>query len=101
KPEHSLPRYSEPTAETHRKFSREEEAELALKNSAFAGGSRVLLIVLFLLTILSVPTIQFAYEMRTPRAEGRLGTFNLYQAYPAWKKIKAVRGPRDLWHLLP
>src|SRR5205085_10705164 len=37
KPTHSLPRYSEPTPETHRKVSREEEAELALKNSAFAG----------------------------------------------------------------
>ena len=26
KPTHSLPRYSEPTPETHRKVSREEEA---------------------------------------------------------------------------
>src|SRR5205814_999628 len=101
KPTHSLPRYSEPTPETHRRVSREQEAELALKNSAFAGSSRILLIVLFLLTILSVPTIQFAYEMRIPRTESRLGTFNLYKAYPAWKKIRAVEGPRDLWRLLP
>jgi len=101
KPTHSLPRYSEPTPETHRKVSREEEAELALKNSAFAGGSRILLIVLFLLTILSVPALQFAYEMRAPRTDTRLGTFNLYKAYPAWKKIRTVRGPRDLWRLLP
>jgi alginate O-acetyltransferase complex protein AlgJ len=100
-PIHSLPRYSEPTAETHRRVSREEEAELALKKSQFAGGSHISLIVLFLLTILSVPTIQFAYEMRTPRTEARLGTFNVYKAYPAWKKIRAVRGPRDLWRLLP
>jgi len=101
KPTHSLPRYSEPTPETHRRVSREQEAELALKNSQFAGGARILLTVLFLVTILSVPTIQFAYEMRTPRTEGRLGTFNLYKAYPAWKKIRAVRGPRELWRLLP
>ena len=101
KPTHSLPRYSEPTPETHRKVSREEEAELALKNSAFAGPSRILLIVFFLLTILSVPTIQFAYELRTPRTEARLATFNLYKGYPAWKKIRAARSPRDVWRLLP
>lgn len=101
KPTHSLPRYSEPTPETHRKVSREQEAELALKNSAFTGSSRWLLIVLFLVTILSVPAIQFAFEIKTPRSETRLGTFNLYKAYPAWKKIRAVRGPRDMWRLLP
>jgi alginate O-acetyltransferase complex protein AlgJ len=101
KPAHSLPRYSEPTPETHRKVSREEEAELALKNSAFVGPSRIFLIVLFLVTILSVATIQFAFELRTPRNETRLGTFNLYKTYPAWKKIRSVRGPRDLWRLLP
>ena len=101
KPQHSLPRYSEPTPETHRKVSREEEAELALKNSAFAGRARSVLIVLFLVTILSVPTIQFAVEMRAPRNGTRLGTFNIYKAYPAWEKLRGVRGPRDLWRLLP
>lgn len=101
KPTHSLPRYSEPTPETHRKVSREDEAEIALKNSAFKGPSRVLLIILFILTILSVPTIQFAYEKSRPRTESRLGTFNLYKPYPPWKKIRTVRGPRDLWRLLP
>jgi hypothetical protein len=101
KPAHSLPRYSEPTPETHRKVSREEEAEMALKNSAFAGPSRLLLIVLFLVTILSVPTIQFASEMRRPGSETRSGTFSLYKAYPAWEKIRAARSPRDVWRLLP
>lgn len=101
KPIHSLPRYSEPTPETRRKVSREEEAELALKNSAFSGPSRLLLILLFLLTILSVPTIQFAFESGSPRNEARGATFNLYKAYPAWNKIRGVRGPRDLWRLLP
>jgi alginate O-acetyltransferase complex protein AlgJ len=101
KPTHSLPRYSEPTPETHRKVSREEEAELALKNTAYTAGSRSLLILLFLLTILSVPAIQFAVELRAPHTQGRLGTFNIYRAYPAWKKIRAVRSATDLWHLLP
>ena len=101
KPIHSLPRYSEPTPETHRRVSREEEAELALKHSSLTGGSRWLLIMLFLVTILSVPTIQFAFEMRTPHTEARLGTFNIYKAYPAWRKIRAVRGARDVWRLLP
>ena len=101
KPTHSLPRYSEPTPETHRKVSREEEAELALKNSGFAGPSRILLIVLFLGTILAIPAVQFAHEMQAPRSDERAGTFNLYKPYPAWKKIRAVRGPRDLWRLLP
>jgi alginate O-acetyltransferase complex protein AlgJ len=101
KPTHSLPRYSEPTPETHRKVSREEEAELALKNSAFGGGSRLALIALFLITILSVPAIQFAYETATPHPDDRLGTFNVYKAYPAWNKIRAARSPRDVWRLLP
>jgi len=100
KPTHSLPRYSEPTPETHRKVSREEEAEMALKNTAYTTGSRLLLTLLFLLTILSVPTIQFAVELGAP-TENRLGTFNIYKAYPAWEKIRAVRSPKDLWHLLP
>lgn len=101
KPTHSLPRYSEPTPETHRKVSREKEAELALKNTAFTPGSRSLLILLFLLIILFIPAIQFAVELCTPHTEGRLGTFNVYKAYPAWGKIRAVRSPRDLWRLLP
>ena len=50
KPTHSLPRYSEPTPETHRKLSREEEAELALKHTVYTPGTRSLLIALFLLT---------------------------------------------------
>ena len=101
KPTHSLPRYSEPTPETHRKVTREEEAELALKNTAFTPGTRPFLILLFLFIICFVPAIQFAVELRAPQAEGRLGTFNIYKAYPAWEKIRAVRSVRDLWRLLP
>ena len=101
KPTHSLPRYSEPTPETHRKLSRETEAELALNHTIYTPGTRWLLIALFLLTIVSVPAIQFAIELRHPRPAGGLPTFDLYKAYPAWAKIRAARGAADLWHLLP
>ena len=101
KPTHSLPRYSEPTPETHRKVTREEEAELALKNTSFTAGSQSMLILLFFIIILSVPAIQLAVEIRAPDTEGRLGTFNIYKAYPAWEKIRAVRSATDLWRLLP
>jgi SGNH hydrolase-like domain, acetyltransferase AlgX len=101
KPTHSLPRYSEPTPETHRKVSREAEAEQALKQTAYTPGTRSLLITLFLLTITLVPAIQFAAELRSPRPSGGLATFDLYNTLPAWTKIRAVRSPADLWHLLP
>ena len=101
KPTHSLPRYSEPTPETHRRVSREEEAELALKRTIYTPGARWLLIALFLLTIASIPAIQFAVELCSPRPSGGLATFDLYKAYPAWAKIAAARSAADLWHLLP
>src|SRR5205085_10829843 len=101
KPAHSLPRYSEPTPETHRKVSRETEAELALKRTEFSPGARWLLIVLFLITIVSVPAIQLVAELRAPRAAGGLPSFGVYRVYPAWSKIRAVRRPVDFWHLLP
>lgn len=101
KPTHSLPRYSEPTPETHRKLSREAEAELALKNTIYTPGARSLLIALFLLTIATVSAIQFAAEVRAPRAGGGLATFDVYRALPAWAKIRSVRSAADLWHLLP
>jgi alginate O-acetyltransferase complex protein AlgJ len=101
RPTHSLPRYSEPTPETHRKFSRETEAELALKHTTFTPGTRWLLIALFLLTIASVPAIQLAAELRSPRTAGGLATFNIYKAYPAWVKIRAARSAADIWRLLP
>ena len=101
KPIHSLPRYSEPTPETHRRVSREEEAELALKNTQYSAGARFVLIVLFLVTILSVPAIQLASELAAPANQARPGTFNLYKAYPAWEKIREVRSATDLWRLLP
>ena len=101
KPTHSLPRYSEPTPETHRRVSREEEAEAALKHTRFTPGARGLLIALFLLTIISVPAIQLAVDLRSPRSSGGLATFDIYKVLPPWAKIRAVRSAGDLWRLLP
>jgi hypothetical protein len=98
KPVHSLPRYSEPTPETHRKVSREEEAELALKHTTYSPGARTLLIALFIATIAVVPTIQLAVEIHSPQTSSAL---TLSRAYPGWEKIRAARSLTDLWRLLP
>lgn len=101
KPQYSLPRYRDPTPETHKKVSREEEAELALKNTLYTPGARWLLIALFLLTIFLVPAIQFAVEIHSLRPSGGVPTLDVYKTLPSWAKIRAVRSPVDLWHLLP
>ena len=97
-PRHSLPRYADPTPETHRRISREEEAEQALNNTSFTPVARQLLIVLFLITIVSVPLIQTTAELH--RAV-RLSAFAIFKPFPSWKKTRNVRNPMDLWQLLP
>jgi alginate O-acetyltransferase complex protein AlgJ len=100
-PQYSLPRYRDPTPETHKKVTREEEAELALKNTVYTPGTRWLLIALFLLTIFLVPAIQFVVELPSPRPAGGLPTLDVYKTLPSWAKIRAVRSAADFWHLLP
>lgn len=82
RPKHSLPSYSEPTPEMHRHMSREDEAELALKNTEFASGVRSSLIALFLITIAAVPAIQFSAELRAAGAISRLPTFLTFKSLP-------------------
>jgi len=101
KPDHSLPSYNEPTPETHRRISREEEAELALKKTSFSRGAALLLIAGFLATICAVPLFQFCSELRQTRTGGGLPMFDIFKALPGWKNIRAVRTPVDLWNLLP
>jgi alginate O-acetyltransferase complex protein AlgJ len=101
KPTRSLPSYKEPTPETNRKLTREEEAELALTRTVFTPGTARLLVALFLVTIVSVPIIQFVAEVRAPRADGGMAMFDVFQALPSAEKVKAVRGLRDVWNLLP
>ncbi len=101
KPTRSLPSYNEPTPETSRKLSREEEAELALKHTAFAPGTAMSLIALFLLTIAVVPAIQLVSELGARGATGTLPMFNVFKLLPSAAKIAAVRSAIDVWQLLP
>ncbi len=83
-PKYSLPRYADPTpgAPEHRRLPREEEAELALKNTKFAPGTRQTLIALFLLTIAAVPAIQLAGEFRAAGAISRLPMLSIFKSLP-------------------
>jgi alginate O-acetyltransferase complex protein AlgJ len=83
-PKYSLPRYADPTpgAPEHRRLPREEEAELALKNTKFAPGTRQTLIALFLLTIAAVPAIQLAGEFRAAGAISRLPMISIFKSLP-------------------
>ena len=100
-PDHSLPSYREPTPETHRKFSRETEAELALKNTIFAPGIPVLLIAFFLGTIAAVPLVQFASELRTAHSIRHIPTFVTFTEPFSRLRLPHVHHFVDLWRLLP
>jgi len=100
-PKRSLPSYREPTPETHRKMSREEEAELALKNTEFTSASRALLVGLFLATITAVAAIQLAAEFSVSRSPRRLSLVDIFSALPSPAKLLAVRNLADVWHLFP
>ncbi|MFN2507933.1 MAG: hypothetical protein ABR589_04075 [Chthoniobacterales bacterium] len=102
KPKRSLPSYKEPTPETSPKLSREEEAELALKRTAFTPGTPLVLVLLFLFTIASVPLMQLGAELRT-RTAGAAGLpmFNVFKALPSAAQIAAARTLQDVWNLLP
>jgi hypothetical protein len=100
-PKHSLPSYGEPTPETRDNISREEEAELALKNTEFTPGTRFLLIAFFLITIATIPAIQFAAELHRTGAVGRLPMLLAFKSLPAWSRIHQVHSLQDLWNVLP
>ncbi len=71
-PTRSLPSYGEPTPETHRKLTREGEAEIALKRTVFTKWTVAALIALFLATMASVPVMQLASGLR----HGQLPSFD-------------------------
>jgi alginate O-acetyltransferase complex protein AlgJ len=82
-PKYSLPRYADPSpSAAHRKLPREEEADLALKNTKFTPGTRQTLIALFLLTIVAVPTIQLVGEFRAAGAISRLPIVSIFKSLP-------------------
>jgi alginate O-acetyltransferase complex protein AlgJ len=101
KPERSLPSYREPTPETHRKFSRETEAELALKHTLFAPGTAALLVLFFLITIAAVPIIQFAAEFRAVHSIGRLPTFAAFSALIPRADSHPIHSIVDLGRIFP
>ncbi|MBV9490408.1 MAG: hypothetical protein JO069_11905 [Verrucomicrobia bacterium] len=96
-----LPSYQHPLPGRGRLISREEEAERALKGTAFGRGTRWLLVTLFLLTIGTWPAVQFVAELRTSGADASLPMFDLLKLLPSWSKICRVRSLADLGHLLP
>ncbi|MEP6822593.1 MAG: hypothetical protein ABI946_09620 [Chthoniobacterales bacterium] len=98
KPRLSLPSYHEPTPETSRRLSREEEAEMALTRTAFTPGTAMLLIILFLITIASVPLIQVAANIH---AGHRLPTAEIFGTLPAARQFRGLRSLHDVWDLLP
>jgi SGNH hydrolase-like domain, acetyltransferase AlgX len=82
-PKYSLPRYADSTASAaHRKLPREEEADLALKNTKFSPGTKQTLIALFLLTIVAVPVIQLAGEFRAAGSISRLPMISIFKSLP-------------------
>src|ERR1700757_4060163 len=82
-PKYSLPRYADPSpSAAHRKLPREEEADLALKNTKFTPGTRQTLIALFLLTIVAVPAIQLVGEFRAAGSISRLPMGSIFQSLP-------------------
>lgn len=82
-------------------MTREEEAELALKNTEFAPGARFLLIALFLITIATMPAIQFVTEFRRTGTVTRLPMLLVFKSLPAWSRICNIRELRDVWNALP
>lgn len=98
-PTHSLPSYGEPTPETHRKVSRETEAELALKNTLFTPGTAIFLTLAFLVAICAVPLIQFAHELRTASSIQSLPTFTAFGSMIPRHHV--IRSIADIWHALP
>jgi alginate O-acetyltransferase complex protein AlgJ len=78
-----LPRYVDPSpSAAHRKLPREEEADLALKNTKFTPGTRQALIALFLLTILAVPLVQLVGEFRAAGSISRLPMLSIFKSLP-------------------
>ena len=82
-------------------MSREEEAELALKNTVFTPGSNRLLILLFLLTIASVPALQLIAKLRVSQLARRGATLVIPSAPPVSAEPRTKRAPTNIWNLFP
>lgn len=98
-PKRSLPSYREPTPETHRRISRETEAELALKNTVFAPGTDTLLAVFLLFTICAVPLLQLIAELRITGSVRKIPTLLAFESLVP--DLANVHSVSDLWRTLP
>src|SRR5258708_22910529 len=82
-PKYSLARCGDLTpSAAHCKLPREEEADLALKNTKFTPGTRQTLIALFLLTIVAVPLVQLVGEFRAAGSISRLPMISIFKSLP-------------------
>lgn len=99
-PKRSLPSYDDPTPETNPKFSREEEAEAALKQTSFTRGTPALLIALFLVTIACVPLIQFAAEWRAHTTGANWPMLDVFKTISP-RRLTSARTPLEIWKSLP
>jgi hypothetical protein len=100
-PEHSLPSYDEPTPETHRRMSREEEAELALTRTEGSRGTMWLVTVLFLVTIVALPVINLAAHWRREAHSNARPGAEVLALLPTKAKLKQAHGWRGWVGLLP
>ncbi|HEV7404672.1 MAG TPA: hypothetical protein VGO11_17155, partial [Chthoniobacteraceae bacterium] len=100
-PEHSLPSYHEPTPETHRRMSREEEAELALTRTEGTRGTMWLVTVLFLLTIAALPFANLAARLRRESHSRASPGADVLALLPSKAKMQQAHGWRGWWNLLP
>ena len=94
--------------------TREEEADRALRHTAFAPGVAPALCALFLLTIAAIPVLQHVVEIRrnvAARREARAQdlptppllpqAWDVLRLLPTWAEIRAVHHPADALALLP
>ena len=100
-PGHSLPSYSEPTPESTRPISREDEAELALKHTVFSRGAALILIAGFILTICLVPAIQLFAELRAGSRHTNMPAPDAPRMPPDGPKNGAAVSRSNPWNTLP
>lgn len=81
-------------------LSREEEADLALRNTAIRPRAAASLILTFLLIIFSVPVLQFVVETHRDRSE-RPHILQIVSLLPHLRNILSVRTPADIIDMLP
>ncbi len=81
-------------------LSREEEADLALRNTTIGSDWAWILVLAFLSMIVSVPLLQFAVE-RSRNSSHPPQPVQVFSLLPSFRNLRAIRTPGDVLHLLP